>query len=137
MNGILNRIAKTQISKNMLITISLIFFLIGTNFLTYRSAAYTAYCRCDGRYGKLVESLENSPDFKAYLTNNLDIYKRLKMFRPSGYMYQGFNRLLFYWAAGVCFIIAGMITLLATFFDKIKQTTKRVVVRFHQKRPIS
>ena len=137
MNGILNRIAKTPVSKNVLIATSLIFFLIGTNFLTYRSAAYTAYCRCAARYGKLFESLENTPDFKAYLTNNLDIYKRLKMFQPSGYMYRGYNRLLSYWAVGVCFIIAGIITLLAAFSDKIKQTIIRMVMRFQQKRPIS
>jgi len=137
MNGILNGIAKTSVSKNVLIATSLIFFLIGTNFLTYYSATYSAYRRCATRYKKLVESLENTPDFKAYLTNNLDIYKRLTLFRPSGYRYQGYNRLLSYWGAGVCFIIAGIITLLAAFSDKIKQTIIRMVMRFHQKRPTS
>lgn len=137
MNKILNRIATTPISKSILIIIAIVLFLVGTNFLTYYSATYSAYRRCATRYKKLVESLENTPDFKQYLTNNLEIWKRLGRFRPSGYRYQGYNHLLSYWAVGVCFIIAGIITLLAAFSDKIKQTIIRMVMRFHQKRPIS
>ena len=120
MNKILNRIATTPISKSILIIIAIVLFLVGTNFLTYYSVTYSAYRRCATRYKKLVESLENTPDFKQYLTNNLEIWKRLKTFRPSGYMYQGYNRLQPYFAAGVSLIIAGIIILSLAIIQKIK-----------------
>jgi hypothetical protein len=120
MNKILNGVAITSISKSILIIIAIVLFFIGTNFLTYYYVTYSAYRRCATRYNKLIESLENTPDFKQYLTNNLEIWKRLKRFLPSGYMYQGYNHLQPYFAAGVSLIIAGIIVLSWAIIQKIK-----------------
>jgi len=97
------------------INIARILVVVGLSFFIYCAATYSAYQRCDGRYRALVHNLEEEIDFKEYLKSKdaeEDYYARVFLFHPCGYMYSGYNHLLFHLTASILFLSAGVLTYL-------------------------
>jgi len=97
------------------INIARILVVVGLSLFIYRAATYSAYQRCDGRYRALVHNLAEEIDFKEYLKSKdaeRGYYTRVFLFRPCGYMYSGYNHLLFHLMASILFLSAGVLTYL-------------------------
>lgn len=105
--------------KDIQVNIARVLVVIGVCFFVYRSATYSAYKRCDSRYLELVRTLEKEIDFMEYLRSQDDqgqYFKKVYFFKPSGYMYSGYNYLLWHLMASILFVIAGVLACLQVLF---------------------
>lgn len=112
--------------KDIQINIARILFVIGICFFVYRTATYSAYKRCDSRYRLLVYSLEKEIDFREYLMNQDDkgqYLQKVHLFKPCGYMYSGYNHLLYHLMASILFVIAGVLTYVQAVFPGKKKVS--------------
>jgi hypothetical protein len=97
------------------INIARILIIVGLSLFIYRTATYSAYQRCDGRYRILIDNLAEEIDFREYLKSKDaegDYYARVFYFHPCGYMYSGYNLLLVHLGASILFLSAGILTYL-------------------------
>jgi len=112
--------------KDIQINIARILVVIGICFFVYRTATYSSYKRCDSRYSSLIDSLDKEIDFKEYLKSKdakEDYYGRVFHFHPCGYMYSGYNHLLYHLMASILFVIAGVLTYVQAVFPGKKKVS--------------
>jgi hypothetical protein len=91
--------------------VTAVVLFLGVLILTYQNATYLAYSHCNRNYYKFVEEIEEEQMISGLLqqADHQNLWKRIRLFSPCGYMYSGYNHLLPYAGIGWGFIVVGIL----------------------------
>ena len=107
---------QTMLPRPIQTKLSCVLMLIGAILLTYAASTYSAWHRCDMRYGRLLSEVIFDPGFReCFVTRGQEeAYMRYRTFRPSGHMYSGWQEMGLTFFGGGALSLLGLLALLDT-----------------------